>query len=137
MIGHAIAHHTLLDRSGSPGRGLVHLAEDTGVGDGVTLRFLSLRHSSEPELAAALVQEAQVTAAANRPTISAVHESDDLKRECSICAGQVEGETTRCLLFVTRMSRTDPPIPVMLECAKATVQEYVVHNRRTGNGFYR
>ena len=111
MIGRTISHYTIMEKLGKGGMGEVFLAEDTKLRRKVVLKFLPSEYTSEPELKARFIREAQAAAALNHPNITAIHEINEVGSECSIYMKHVEGKPIKQLLFVTNTSQTDPRYP--------------------------
>jgi serine/threonine protein kinase/Tfp pilus assembly protein PilF len=98
MIGDRISHYRILSKLGKGGMGEVFLAEDTKLCRKVALKFLPSQYTSEPELKARFMREAQAAAALNHPNITTVHEVAEQKDRLYIAMEYVDGESLKDLI---------------------------------------
>ncbi|NIM98205.1 MAG: protein kinase [candidate division Zixibacteria bacterium] len=104
MIGDIMSHYKILEKLGSGGMGEVYLAEDTRLRRRVALKFLPSQYTSEPELKARFMREAQAAAALNHPNIITVHEVAEYKDKLYIAMEYVEGESLKDLIARKELS---------------------------------
>jgi predicted Ser/Thr protein kinase/TolB-like protein len=98
MIGKTISHYRIIEKLGEGGMGEVYLAEDTKLRRTVALKFLPSEYTSEPELKARFMREAQAAAALNHPNIITVHEVAEHEGRLYIAMEYVEGESLKDLV---------------------------------------
>lgn len=104
MIGQTISHYRVLGKLGEGGMGEVFLAEDTKLRRRVALKFLPSEYTSELELKARFIREAQAAAALNHPNIITVHEIAEYKDRLYISMEYVEGESLKDLIAKKELS---------------------------------
>jgi serine/threonine protein kinase/Tfp pilus assembly protein PilF len=104
LIGDVISHYRILRKIGSGGMGEVYLAEDTELRRNIALKFLPSRYTSDPELKARFMREAQAAAGLNHPNIITVHEVAGHKDKLYIAMEYVEGQTLKDLIAGKKLS---------------------------------
>lgn len=129
MIGDIISHYKILEKLGSGGMGEVYLAEDTRLRRRVALKFLPSQYTSEPELKARFMREAQAAAALNHPNIITVHEVAEHEDKLYIAMEYVEGESLKDLIARKELSLGEV-LDVALQVSEGLAvahQEGIVH----------
>ena len=111
MIGQIVSHYHILEKIGSGGMGEVYLAEDTKLKRRVTLKFLPLQMTADPEAKERFEREAQAAAALNHPNIVTVYEIGENEGQVFIAMEYVEGRTLKELITVNRQPSTVHPSP--------------------------
>jgi len=95
--GMVISHYKIEKKIGAGGMGKVFLAQDTKLHRNVALKFLPPEYTSDPEIKARFVREAQA-AALNHPNIITVYEVADYQDRLYISMEFVEGESLKDLI---------------------------------------
>jgi serine/threonine protein kinase/TolB-like protein len=93
--GTEISHYRITEKIGAGGMGEVYLADDTKLNRKVALKFLLPQYTSDEEIKARFVREAQAAAALAHPNIITIHEVSEFQGRPFIAMEYVEGTSLR------------------------------------------
>ncbi len=96
--GMMVSHYRIEKKIGAGGMGEVFLAQDTRLNRKVALKFLPTEFTSDPEVKARFIREAQAAAALNHPNIITVYEVAEFQGRLFLAMEYVEGQSLRDLL---------------------------------------
>jgi serine/threonine protein kinase/dipeptidyl aminopeptidase/acylaminoacyl peptidase len=103
MIGHTVAHYSILSKLGEGGMGIVYKAHDLKLDRLVALKFLPPGlESHEPERVRFL-QEARAAATLNHPNICTIHDIQEFEGQQYIVMEYIDGRTLSELVPVTKL----------------------------------
>jgi serine/threonine protein kinase/lipoprotein NlpI len=95
MIGKTVSHYKILDKLGEGGMGVVYKAQDIRLDRIVALKFLTKYLLCDTEAKARFAHEAKAASALNHPSITTIHEIDEVQGECFICMEYIEGKSIK------------------------------------------
>jgi serine/threonine protein kinase/tetratricopeptide (TPR) repeat protein len=93
--GMTISHYRIEKKIGAGGMGEVFLARDTKLNRNVALKFLPPEFTSDAEIKARFMREAQAAAALSHPNIITVYEVSEYQNRSYIAMEYVEGESLK------------------------------------------
>ncbi len=108
FVSGTIVNHYRIERLlGAGGMGEVYLADDTRLGRKVALKLLPLAFSTQADLKARLLREAQAVAMLNHPNIMTIYEVGESDGRLFIALEHVDGSPLSELARATRFSATE------------------------------
>ncbi|MBK7140958.1 MAG: protein kinase [bacterium] len=126
----AIVNHYRIERLlGAGGMGEVYLADDTKLGRKVALKLLPLAFSTQADLKARLLREAQAAAMLNHPNIMTVYEVGESDGRLFIALEHVDGSPLSELLRSTQFS-TEEAGQILLQICEGIAEAHdkgVIH----------
>ncbi len=102
--GTEILHYRVIEKLGAGGMGEVYLADDTKLKRKVALKFLLPQYTSDEEIKARFIREAQAAAALSHPAIITIHEVSEFQGRPFMAMEFVEGRSLREVIDEKRSS---------------------------------
>lgn len=127
--GAVINHYRIERLLGAGGMGEVYLADDTKLGRKVALKLLPLAFSTQADLKARLLREAQAAAMLNHPNIMTVYEVGESEGRLFIALEHVDGSSLSELVRSSRFS-TEEVIQILLQVCEGIAEAHdkgVIH----------
>ncbi len=93
MIGKTISHHTIVEKIGAGGMGVVYKARDTHLDRYVAIKVLPAEKVADPDRKRRFAQEAKAASALNHPNIIHVYDIDQAEGIDFISMEYVDGRT--------------------------------------------
>ena len=93
MIGKTISHHTIVEKLGEGGMGVVYKARDTHLDRFVAIKVLPAEKVADPDRKRRFAQEAKAASALNHPNIIHVYDIDQAEGTDFISMEYVDGRT--------------------------------------------
>jgi tetratricopeptide (TPR) repeat protein/predicted Ser/Thr protein kinase len=93
--GTEVAQYRITEKLGAGGMGEVYLADDTRLNRKVALKFLLPQYTSDEEIKARFIREAQAAASLSHPAIITVHEVSEFEGRPFMAMEYVEGKSLR------------------------------------------
>jgi len=93
MIGKTISHHTIVEKLGEGGMGVVYKARDTHLDRYVAIKVLTAEKVADPDRKRRFAQEAKAASALNHPNIIHVYDIDQAEGTDFISMEFVDGKT--------------------------------------------
>ncbi len=102
--GTEISQYRIIEKLGAGGMGEVYLADDTKLNRKVALKFLLPHYTSDEEIKARFIREAQAAASLTHPSIITVHEVSEFQGRPFMAMEYVEGKSLREVIDDKRSS---------------------------------
>jgi tetratricopeptide (TPR) repeat protein/predicted Ser/Thr protein kinase len=102
--GTEISQYRISEKLGAGGMGEVYLADDTRLNRKVALKFLLPQYTSDEEIKARFIREAQAAASLSHPAIITVHEVSEFQGRPFMAMEYVEGKSLREVIDKKRSS---------------------------------
>ena len=93
MIGKTISHHSIVEKLGEGGMGVVYKARDTHLDRYVAIKVLPAEKVADPDRKRRFVHEAKAASALNHPNIIHVYDIDQAEGTDFISMEYVDGRT--------------------------------------------
>ncbi|HJQ25886.1 MAG TPA: protein kinase [Blastocatellia bacterium] len=118
IINATLPHYRIISALGAGGMGRVYLAEDTRLRRKVALKLLDIGLTTNPQLRARFVREAQLASALDHPNICTVHEIGEAAGQPFIAMQYVEGQSLKQVI-AGRPLTLDSLLAIALQVADA------------------